>query len=117
VVAIIAVSTLGVTDRHWVGREAKDFGLPTLLVERADRPDLVPDVVRADPAAVLTAITQQLAERPDGRCQNADPAAAGRAEHALAWMFGLEAHPTPTARPSAGSQGTEGRAAGGHSLG
>jgi len=42
VVAIIAVSAVGVTDRPGSAGEAKDFGLPTLLVERADRPDLVP---------------------------------------------------------------------------
>jgi UDP-N-acetylglucosamine 2-epimerase (non-hydrolysing) len=101
-VSLISVSTLGVTDRYGAGREALDFGLPTVLVERAGRPSLVPGTVVADPAAVLTRMAQLLAEHPRGRRQHADPAAAGRAEHALAWMFGIEARPVPgpTGQPS-----------------
>jgi UDP-N-acetylglucosamine 2-epimerase (non-hydrolysing) len=92
-VAMLSVSTVAVTDRYRAGMEALEFGLPTVLVERAGRPSTMPGQVPADPAAVLTAITQLLADHPEGRCRNADPAAASRAEHALAWMFGLAAHP------------------------
>jgi hypothetical protein len=45
-----------------------------------------------------------LAAYPHGRCRYADPTAAGRAEHALAWMFGLEANPTPTSAAGATGQ-------------
>jgi UDP-N-acetylglucosamine 2-epimerase (non-hydrolysing) len=109
VVGMLAVSTLGVTDRHYAEREGLDFGLPTLLVERTGRPDLATGTVAADPAAVLTAMAQLLAGYPNGRCRYADPAAAGRAEHALAWMFGLEADPMPT--PVAGAAGQSGASA------
>jgi UDP-N-acetylglucosamine 2-epimerase (non-hydrolysing) len=104
VVGILAVSTLGVTDRRYAEREGLDFGLPMLLVERARHPDLVPGAIPADPAAVLTAMAQLLAAYPHGRCRYADPTAAGRAEHALAWMFGLEANPTPTSAAGATGQ-------------
>jgi UDP-N-acetylglucosamine 2-epimerase (non-hydrolysing) len=111
VVGMLAVSTLGASDRRYAEREGLDFGLPMLLVERSGRPDLTTGVVPADPAAVLTRIAQLLADYPRGRCRNADPAAAGRAEHALAWMFGLTAGPVPpvaaTDQQSASTQGAE----------
>jgi UDP-N-acetylglucosamine 2-epimerase (non-hydrolysing) len=107
--ALISMSTVGVTDRHWAGREALDLGLPTLLVERAGRPSLAPGLLPADPAAVLTRVTQVLADHPRGRGRSADPAAASRAEHALAWMFGLEASPVPgsTGQPNAAAGAEE----------
>jgi len=108
-VAMTSVGTVGATDRYWAGREAQDFGLPTLLIEREGRPSLLPGMIPADPAAVLTGIAQLLADNPRGRCRHADPAAAGRAEHALAWMFGLEADPVPgcSDQPSAAAPGAE----------
>jgi UDP-N-acetylglucosamine 2-epimerase (non-hydrolysing) len=104
VVGMLAVSTLGVTDRHYAAREGLDFGLPMLRVERARHPDLASGTIPADPAAVLTAMAQLLAAYPDGRCRYADPTAASRAEHALAWMFGLEANPMPTSVAGAAGQ-------------
>jgi len=65
-------------------------------------------MVPADPAAVLTRMAQLLADYPRGRCRHADPAAAGRAEHALAWMFGLAASPVP---PPAGATDQQGASA------
>jgi UDP-N-acetylglucosamine 2-epimerase (non-hydrolysing) len=107
VVGILAVSTLGASDRRFAEREGLDFGLPMVLVERVGRPDLTPGVVPADPAAVLTRMAQLLADYPRGRCRHADPAAAGRAEHALAWMFGLVPNPVPPAPETAtGQSGT-----------
>jgi UDP-N-acetylglucosamine 2-epimerase (non-hydrolysing) len=94
-VALLAVSTVGATDQPSIAREAREFGLPTALVEQAERPHLTPGAVPADPAAVLVAATQLLASHPHGRVRSADRGAASRVEHALAWMFGLETDPLP----------------------
>ena len=113
-VALLAVSTVGVTDRPWMAREGREFGVPTVLVEQGTRPHLTPGAVSDDPAAVLGAVTQLLAAHPHGRVPGADRDSARRVEHALAWMFGLETEPLPDsagrpgpARPSGARPDTE----------
>jgi UDP-N-acetylglucosamine 2-epimerase (non-hydrolysing) len=102
-VGLLLVSTLAATDRSSACRESVDFGLPTLLVDDAywiepgaeRNPTVDRRVVTAERGSALAALTRLLAAYPSGAARWPDLAASARAEHALAWMFGLEPEPEP----------------------
>jgi UDP-N-acetylglucosamine 2-epimerase (non-hydrolysing) len=104
---LVRIAAFGATDDPATQREAVEFGLPTLLVDAAaggtSRPGgATPhraNVVDPDRAEVLAGISRLLAGHPAGPCRTPDHDAARLAEHALAWMFGLE--PAPVAEPVA----------------
>lgn len=105
VVGLLAASAVLVSDNPEMTADAPGFGTPAVLVDGPHVAELGDSIRSIGSPAVMTTIRQVLSA-PVTPTQTADGLAAARAEHAVAWMFGLCSSPTyatadiPAPRPS-----------------
>jgi len=88
-VGLIAASTVLVSDNPELVTDAPDLGTPAVLVDGPHIPEPGDSIRSILSPAVMSAVRQVLAANKLGRTERSDGLEAARAEHAVAWMFGL----------------------------